>query len=95
MFSQQLHNRFRNSHVEFAYLRTVSADDKTIDEVTGNSEIIGAATNRLPKEFKDEHPDIDRLTIRGFRNLMYSGIMSIIMNIADQRSGISLRYFLF
>ncbi|GAB3545314.1 HepT-like ribonuclease domain-containing protein [Spirosoma fluminis] len=43
-------------------------DDKTIDAVIRNFEIIGEAANRLPEEFKDKLPDIDWYRIRGFRN---------------------------
>lgn len=34
-------------------------DSKTIDAVVRNFEIIGEAANRLPKEFKDMHTNID------------------------------------
>ena len=43
-------------------------DDKTIDAVIRNFEIIGEAANRLPEDFKDENSDIDWHRIRGFRN---------------------------
>jgi len=43
-------------------------DDKTLDAVIRNFEIIGEAANRLPDEFKDLHSDIDWFKIRGFRN---------------------------
>lgn len=46
-------------------------DDKTIDAVIRNFEIIGEAANRLTEEFKDIHPSIDWYKIRGFRNRMY------------------------
>jgi uncharacterized protein with HEPN domain len=44
------------------------ADDKTVDAVIRNFEIIGEAANRLPEEFKENYPDIDWHRIRGFRN---------------------------
>jgi uncharacterized protein with HEPN domain len=43
-------------------------DNKTIDAVVRNFEIIGEAANRLPEDFKDVHPEIDWYRIRGFRN---------------------------
>jgi uncharacterized protein with HEPN domain len=58
------------------------ADGKTIDAVIRNFEIIGEAANRLPEEFKDEHPDIDWFRIRGFRNRIvhdYFGIDNSIV----------------
>jgi len=44
------------------------ADDKTVDAVIRNFEIIGEAANRLSEEFKEKYPDIDWHRIRGFRN---------------------------
>ena len=43
-------------------------DDKTVDAVIRNFEIIGEAANRLPQDLKDQYPDIDWNRIRGFRN---------------------------
>ena len=43
-------------------------DNKTIDAVIRNFEIIGEAANRLPENFKDKHTSIDWHRIRGFRN---------------------------
>lgn len=43
-------------------------DNKTIDAVIRNFEIIGEAANRLPDDFKDKYPNIDWHRIRGFRN---------------------------
>jgi len=66
-----------------------SQDNKTIDAVIRNFEIIGEASNLLPDEFKDQHPAIDWHRIRGFRNRVvhdYFGIdLQIIWKIiADQ-----------
>ena len=52
-------------------------DDKTIDAVIRNFEIIGEAANRLTEEFKDNYPSIDWYKIRGFRNRIvhdYAGV---------------------
>ena len=43
-------------------------DSKTVDAVIRNFEIIGEAANRLPDNYKDNHPTIDWHRIRGFRN---------------------------
>ncbi len=43
-------------------------DEKTVDAVARNFEIIGEAANRLPDEFKSQHPSIEWNRIRGFRN---------------------------
>jgi uncharacterized protein with HEPN domain len=34
-------------------------DDKTIDAVVRNFEIIGEAANRVPEDFKGDHPEIE------------------------------------
>ena len=45
-----------------------SNDNKTIDAVVRNLEIIGEAANRLPKDFTDQHPKIEWVKIIGLRN---------------------------
>lgn len=45
-----------------------SKDNKTIDAVIRNFEIIGEASNLLPDEIKDKYPQINWHRIRGFRN---------------------------
>ena len=63
-------------------------DEKTADAVARNFEIIGEAANRLPSNFKAEHPDIEWDRIRGFRNRIvhdYFGIdYSIVWQIVGQ-----------
>ena len=62
-------------------------DDKTIDAVTRNFEIIGEAANRLSDEFRNQYPSVDWLRIRGFRNRIvhdYMGIdCKIVWNIKE------------
>lgn len=41
-------------------------DEKTSDAVVRNFEVIGEAANRLPEEFKLQHPSIEWDRIRGF-----------------------------
>ena len=43
-------------------------DDKTIDAVVRNFEIIGEAANRIPEDFKSDHPEIEWRRIIAFRN---------------------------
>ncbi|MCX6288108.1 MAG: DUF86 domain-containing protein [Bacteroidetes bacterium] len=45
-----------------------SKDNKTVDAVIRNFEIIGEASNLLPDEIKDKYSEIDWHRIRGFRN---------------------------
>ena len=44
------------------------SDEKTIDAVVRNLEIIGEAVGRLPKEFIDQHSKIEWAKIKGLRN---------------------------
>ena len=45
-----------------------SEDNKTVDAVIRNFEIIGEASNLLPDEIRDKYSEIDWHRIRGFRN---------------------------
>lgn len=62
-------------------------DSKTIDAVIRNFEIIGEAADRLPENFKDQHPAVDWHRIREFRNRIvhdYFGIdYSIVWEIKE------------
>lgn len=64
-----------------------ATDNKTLDAVIRNFEIIGEAANRLPNEFKNSFPKIDWQRIRGFRNRIvhdYFGIdYSIVWQIKE------------
>ena len=44
------------------------SDDKTVDAVVRNFEIIGEAANRVDQKLKDDRPEIEWTRIRGFRN---------------------------
>ena len=67
---------------------TFSDDEKTIDAVVRNFEIIGEAANRLGSEFHESHNKIEWNRIRGFRNRIvhhyfgidYEIVWSIIQN---------------
>ena len=59
-------------------------DGKTVDAVIRNFEIIGEAANRLPEEFKDQHPAIDWHRIRGFRNRIVHDYVGIDYSIVWQ-----------
>lgn len=62
-------------------------DEKTVDAVARNFEIIGEAANRLSDDFKSRYPHIDWTRIRGLRNRIihdYFGIdYSIVWNIIE------------
>jgi uncharacterized protein with HEPN domain len=61
------------------------SDEKTVDAVVRNFEVIGEASNRLPDEFKRRRADVDWRRIKGFRNRIvhdYFGIdHTIVWNI--------------
>jgi uncharacterized protein with HEPN domain len=73
------------SYTDVFSLEEFINDDKTVDAVIRNFEIIGEAANRLPDEFKTANPQIEWSTLRGFRNRIvhdYFGIdYSIVWNI--------------
>ena len=62
-------------------------DEKTIDAVIRNFQIIGEAANRLPDEFREQHSEVDWYRIRGFRNRIihhYFGIdLEIVWHIRE------------
>lgn len=64
-----------------------SEDNKSIDAVCRNFEIIGEAANRLPDEFRVQNDSIDWHRIRGFRNRIvheYFGVdLQILWNIKE------------
>ncbi len=44
------------------------SDDKTIDAVLRNFEVIGETANRIDPNFREKNPEIEWKRIRGFRN---------------------------
>lgn len=62
-------------------------DDKTIDAVIRNFEIIGESANRLPENFREINHQINWNRIRGFRNRIvheYFGVdLSIVWSIIE------------
>jgi len=55
-------------YTEGLSLDTFSSDQKTIDAVARNFEIIGEAASRLPDEFKEKHSSIEWYKIVGLRH---------------------------
>ena len=66
-------------------------DEKTIDAVTRNLEIIGEAAHKLPDEFKKKHYHVEWKSIVGLRNRIvhaYFGIdPDIIWQIIEKDLG--------
>lgn len=59
--------RIKKYTQEYDYEMFIS-DDKTIDAVVRNFEIIGEAANRIDPDFRSSNPQIEWNRIRGFRN---------------------------
>ncbi len=68
------------------------SDDKTIDAVVRNFEIIGEAANRISPDFRENNPEIEWRRIRGFRNRIvhdyfgidYEIVWSIVESYLDE-----------
>ncbi|MEQ8417824.1 MAG: DUF86 domain-containing protein [Imperialibacter sp.] len=75
-------------YTEGLLYETFINDDKTIDAVTRNFEIIGEASSRIDKDFKINNPHIEWDRLRGFRNRIvheYFGVnYEIVWSIIEQ-----------
>lgn len=60
---------------------TFIKDDKSIDSVVRNLEIIGEAANRLPENFRTQHSEIEWRKIVGLRNRIVHDYFSIDVEI--------------
>ncbi len=64
-------------------------DDKTVDAVIRNLEILGEAAKHIPKRLKEKHPDVDWKAMAGMRNILaheYFGVrMGIIWKTIKER----------
>jgi uncharacterized protein with HEPN domain len=64
-------------------------DDKTIDAVLRNLEIIGEAAKRIPEKIRQQRSDIEWLKVIGLRNILihqYSGVdLEIVWQIITQK----------
>jgi uncharacterized protein with HEPN domain len=69
-------------------LEDFSKDQKSIDAVARNLEIMGEAANRLPDEFKESHSEIEWFKIVGLRHRIvheYFGVdLEIIWQIVQK-----------
>jgi uncharacterized protein with HEPN domain len=67
-------------------------DDKTIDAVLHNLQIIGEAANRLPEGFTENHSDIEWFKIIGLRHRVvhdYFGVdLEIVWQILQRDLGV-------
>ena len=56
------------SYTEGMDFNSFQDDERTVDAVIRNFEIIGEGANRLDDEYRNSHPEIHWGQIRGFRN---------------------------
>ena len=61
-----------------------SNDQKSIDAVVRNLEIIGEAANRLPDEFREKHPQVEWHKVVGLRNRIIHDYFGIDLEIIWQ-----------
>ncbi len=59
-------------------------DEKTLDSVVRNLEIIGEAASRLPKTFKTQHSEIEWVKIIGLRHRIVHDYFNIDVEIVWQ-----------
>lgn len=72
------------TYTEGLSLNEFCNDDKTLDAVIRNFEIIGEAANRISEEFKAKYPSIEWHKIRGFRNRIVHDYIDIDYEIVWQ-----------
>jgi uncharacterized protein with HEPN domain len=58
-----------------------SNDNKTVDAVIRNFEIIGEASHLLPDQLKESYSSVDWFRIRGFRNRIVHGYFGVDIEI--------------
>jgi uncharacterized protein with HEPN domain len=63
---------------------TFSNDQKSIDAVVRNLEIIGEAANRLPDDFKERHSSVEWYKVVGLRNRIIHEYFGIDLQIIWQ-----------
>ncbi len=52
-------------------------DTKTIDAVIRNFEIIGEASSKLPKEFRERYPEVPWKSVIGLRNVLIHNYLGV------------------
>jgi uncharacterized protein with HEPN domain len=63
-----------------AFLR----DEKTVDAVVRNLEVLGEAARQLPDDFTSQHPDVPWYQIAGLRNRIVHDYFDLDLNIIWQ-----------
>jgi uncharacterized protein with HEPN domain len=71
-------------YIEGLSFDAFSNDQKSIDAVVRNLEIIGEAANRLPDDFKEKHPEVEWHKVVGLRNRIIHDYFGIDLKIIWQ-----------
>jgi uncharacterized protein with HEPN domain len=71
-------------YIEGLSFDAFSNDQKTIDAVVRNLEIVGEAANRLPDDFKEKHPEVEWHKVVGLRNRIIHDYFGIDLKIIWQ-----------
>ncbi len=56
-------------YAEGMSIEQLAADEKTLDAVMRNLEITGEAAKQVPQDVKNRHPEVERRSIAGFRDV--------------------------
>ena len=70
-----------NRYISGLSLQTFSADEKTIDAVVRNLEVIGEAVRNIPVNIRERYPAIEWHRIAGLRNILIHEYFAISMKI--------------
>jgi uncharacterized protein with HEPN domain len=68
-------------YTEFFTLEGLADDEKTLDAVIRNLEIIGEAVKNVPNEIRDQYPNIEWKRIAGLRDVLIQKYSSIDLDI--------------
>ena len=70
-----------NKYISGLSFQTFSADEKTIDAVVRNLEVIGEAVRNIPADIRDRYSEIEWHRIAGMRNILIHEYFAISLKI--------------
>ncbi len=70
-----------NKYIFGLSFQTFSADEKTIDAVVRNLEVIGEAVRNIPADIRDRYSEIEWHRIAGLRNILIHEYFAISLKI--------------
>ncbi len=71
-------------YIEGMSFDSFSSDQRSVDAVVRNLEIIGEAANRLPDDFKEKHSQVEWYKVVGLRNRIIHDYFGIDLQIIWQ-----------